>query len=150
MAGLAGCSTVPLLEPASSGPISAVAVDQGTAAALISSYRTAHGLSAVSLDPALQRVAQRQAEAMASANELSHEVDGDLPHRLARGGADRKAAVENVSAGYFSLESALAGWKRSPKHNENLLFGPMRRLGIAAASAPHTRYKTFWSLVMTN
>ena len=146
---LSSCSTLPLpTEP--SGPIGIVAVDQGTAQALISDYRRTHGLSTVEIDPALQRVAQRQAEAMASANLLSHQVAGSMPERLERAGIPRRAAIENVSAGYASLQAALGGWKRSPHHNENLLFGPMHRMGIAAASAPGTRYKTFWSLVMTN
>ena len=81
---------------------------------------------------------------------LSHEVAGALPVRLAASGADRRAAIENVSAGYASFPAALTGWERSPHHNENLLFPPVRRMGIAAAAAPGTRYKTFWSLVMTN
>jgi len=44
----------------------------------------------------------------------------------------------------------LLGWERSPRHNDNLLYRPIRRIGIAAASAPGTRYKTFWALVMTD
>lgn len=146
---LAACSSLsPPSEP--QGPVGTVGVSQGTAQALISDYRKAHGLDAVVLDPALQRAAQRQATAMARANVLSHEVAGTLPHRLDADGLDRKAAIENVSAGYSSLDSVVEGWKRSPEHNKNLLFGPMRRMGIAAASAPKTRYKTFWSLIMTN
>ncbi|MDX7952998.1 CAP domain-containing protein [Lichenihabitans sp. Uapishka_5] len=147
LAGLAGCASVPV---APSGPIGAVALDRATAEQAVSAYRRAHGLSAVELDPALTAVAQRQADAMAAANLLSHEVAGALPARLAANGADRRAAVENVSAGYPSFAAALGGWQRSPHHNDNLLFPPMRRMGIAAASAPGTRYKTFWSLVMTN
>jgi hypothetical protein len=125
-------------------------VDQGEAGALVSDYRRAHGLGAVSADADLQRVAQAQADAMASANLLSHSVAGSLPDRLSVYGASRRAAVENVSAGYADLAAALGGWRRSPPHNANLLFTPMRRIGVAAASAPGTRYKTFWALVMTN
>ena len=147
---LAGCSSLPFPGSSPGGPVGVVRVNEATAQAMISNYRAEHGLTRVELDPALQRVAQKQAEAMASANELSHEVDGSLPRRLARGGADRSAAIENVSAGYSSLDSVILGWKRSPHHNENLLFAPMRRMGIAAASAPKTRFETFWSLVMTN
>ena len=146
---LAGCSLVPTIKTPR-GPVAALAVNQADARQAISAYRRAHGLAQVELDPALERVAQRQALAMASADELSHTVAGALPARLADGGADRSAAVENVSAGYRSLDSAIAGWRRSPAHKANLLFGPMRRMGIAAASAPDTRFKTFWSLVMTN
>ena len=137
-------------EPAPKGPVSAVAVSQGAAQAIISDYRKAHGLGAVELDPLLQRAAQQQAIAMARANELSHEVDGALPKRLARNGRDPRAAVENVSAGYSSLESAIKSWKNSPEHNKNLLFAPMHRMGIAAAFAPKTRFKTFWSVIMTD
>ena len=116
----------------------------------MSEYRKAHGLSAVSRDPALQRVAQAQADAMASANQLSHTVDGSLPDRLGRVGRRRVASVENVSAGYGSLDAALGGWRSSAAHNANLLYGPMRRIGVAGAAAPGTRYKTYWALVMTN
>lgn len=147
LAGLAGCASVPV---APTGPIGVVGLDRDAAEAMISAYRREHGLGAVTLDPALNAVAQRQADAMASANVLSHEVTGSLPVRLAQAGADRRAAIENVSAGYASFSSALGGWKRSPHHNENLLFPPVRRMGIAAAAAAGTRYKTFWSLVMTN
>ena len=72
------------------------------------------GCRPVAVDPVLQRVAQRQADAMASRNVLSHDVAGALPERLAGNGADRRAAIENVSAGYGTLQSALGGWKRSP------------------------------------
>ena len=143
------CAGLPSLETAHH-PTKPLAVDEARASSVISSYRKAHGQSAVSLDPALVKVALRQAEAMASADDLSHVVDGALPQRLAAGGADRSAAVENVSAGYDSLDSAVASWRQSPAHNANLLFAPMRRMGIAAARAPSTRFKTFWALVMTN
>ncbi len=147
LASLAGCASAPVLP---TGPVGAVALDRSAAEDMISTYRHEHGLPPVALDPALNAVAQRQANAMANANVLSHDVVGALPVRLAEAGADRRAAIENVSAGYADFPAALGGWKRSPHHNENLLFPPVRRMGIAAASAPRTRYKTFWSLVMTN
>jgi uncharacterized protein YkwD len=143
----AGCSTIPVTPV---GPTAAMALDRTDAEAMISAYRRAHGLAAVEIDPRLVAVAQRQADAMASQNQLGHEVAGSLPERLAQGGVDRRAAIENVSAGYATFRSALAGWERSPRHNDNLLFAPMRRMGIAAAAAPGTRFKTFWSLVMTD
>ncbi len=145
----AGCVGLPETETRH-GPAAVLAVDQAEALRIISDYRQAQGLGHVALDPALHVVAQHQADAMASANRLSHTVAGPLPERLAAEGADRRAAVENVSAGYGSLASAIAGWRRSPAHNANLLFGPVRRMGIAAASAPSTRFKTFWALVMTD
>ena len=145
----AGCAGLPGTETPH-GPVAVLAVDQTEAQRIISAYREGQGLGGVMLDPALRRVAQHQADAMASANLLSHTVAGPLPARLAMERAERRAMVENVSAGYGSLESAIAGWRRSPAHNANLLFRPVHRMGIAAASAPATRFKTFWALVMTD
>ena len=130
--------------------MAALAVDEAEAQGIISAYRRAHRLGQVAFDPALKAVAQHQAEAMAEANQLSHTVAGALPVRLANEGIERRVMVENVSAGYGSLAGAVAGWRRSPAHDANLLFGPVRRMGIAAASAPATRFRTFWALVMTD
>ena len=146
---LSACSLSPL-ESAPAGPVSALPVSQSAAQAIISGYRKGHGLSEVTLDATLQKAAQQQAMAMAKANELSHEVDGTLPRRLARNGVDPGAAIENVSAGYASLASAIQSWKDSPEHNKNLLNTRMRRMGIAEAAAPKTRFKTFWSVIMTD
>lgn len=136
--------------PAEHHPVGVVAVDQARAAAWLNAYRREHGLTTLDRDPALQRVAQAQADAMARADQLSHTVAGTLPERLAVLDRAKRASAENVSAGYADLDAALSGWRRSPRHNDNLLDAPMRRFGIAAASAPGTRYGTFWSLVMTD
>ena len=125
-------------------------VDAEAASRAIALYRAAHGLGPVAIDPALTRVAQRQAEAMARADTLSHTLAGELLARLAAEGIRRGAEAENVSAGYPSFERALIGWEHSPGHDANLLYRPIRRIGIAAAFAPGTRFKTYWALVMTD
>lgn len=145
---LAACAGAPPAPPV--GPVAAVTVDAATAARLVSDYRRGLGLAPVTVDPALMAVARRQAEAMAAADHLSHEVAGTLSARLRAARVPEGFAVENVSAGYPSLEAALAGWRASPGHDANLRDPHVRRLGIAAASAPETRYKTFWSLDMTD
>jgi uncharacterized protein YkwD len=127
-----------------------VHVDPNEAAAVISNYRAAHGLSAVVPDPTLQKLAQAQADAMAHKDLLSHEVIGTLKARYDAVDLSRTTAVENVSAGYFSLADALRGWQESPGHNANLLKPGMRKLGIATAYAPGTRFLLYWSLDMSN
>jgi uncharacterized protein YkwD len=129
---------------------SEVRVDPTAAADAISRYRREHALSDVQPDPALQQFAQVQANAMAARDLLSHEVNGNLKRRLEAANLRQKTAVENVSAGYFSLADVMAGWRRSPGHNANLLDPPMRRMGIATAYAPGTRYKIYWALVMSD
>ena len=121
-------------------------VDQSQAQAMISDYRRAHGLGPVRADPILQRAAESQALAMASTSTLSHTVAGSLAQRLAAAGLPASAADENVSGGYFTLDAALAGWRKSPPHNRNLLDPHMRRIGIGSAYAEASRYKQYWSL----
>ena len=125
-------------------------LDVAAARDLISIYRRNNGLSAVSLDPTLLAEAQKQADAMAAANSMSHEVRGTLRARLDGSGLQHSTAVENISAGYHTLADAISGWRNSPHHNENMLNGKMRRMGIASAYAPGTKYKVFWALVMSD
>ncbi len=129
---------------------SEVRVDPAAAADMISQYRREHALGAVQTDSVLQKFAQAQADAMAAHDALSHEVVGNLAARLEAAHLGQKTAVENVSAGYFSLPDVFAGWRRSPDHNANLLDPPVRHIGIATAYAPGTRYKVYWALVMSN
>lgn len=148
--GLSGCVGSSEPPPEASVPTEIVKLDPLEAMKRISAYREAHHLSPVVLDPSLSAIAQAQADAMAKANHLSHEVAGSLDHRLNAAHHPKGYAIENVSAGYASADAAIGGWERSPPHNANLLYGPMRHMGIAAADAPGTRFKTFWALVMTD
>jgi uncharacterized protein YkwD len=125
-------------------------VDADAARDMISLYRSNHGLEALTVDPGLMAEAQAQAEAMARSDKLSHELRGALTARLDRAGFRKSRAVENVSAGYHTLAEAFSGWRQSPPHNANMLAPGMRRLGIAAAYNPNTRYKVFWTLVLAN
>jgi uncharacterized protein YkwD len=127
-----------------------VHVDPNEAAALISSYRQSHGLSAVAPDPTVQKIAEIQAHAMAQENLLSHDVIGTLKTRYDAAKLSRATAIENVSAGYFSLADALRGWQSSPPHNANLLKPGMHKIGIATAYAPGTKLLVFWALDMSN
>ncbi len=87
---------------------------------------------------------------MAAQDQLSHEVEGTLRKRLDAAKLGQRTAVENVSAGYFALADVMAGWRHSPGHNANLLDPHMRRLGVATAYAPGTRYKVYWALIMSD
>lgn len=150
---LAGCVGSDTSEPpaiAALHPSAVVRLDPDEVEARVTAYRQAHALPAVTLDPGLMLLAQAQANAMARADHLSHEIAGTLDHRLNAAHHPKGYAVENVSAGYADAGAALAGWQRSPGHNANLLDKHMHRLGIAAADAPGTRFKTYWALMMTD
>jgi len=126
------------------------AVDAQAARDMISLYRRNNGLAPVSLDPRLRQAAQAQADAMAQANSLDHNIRGELRTRLDAAGLGSASGVENVSAGYHTLAEAFSGWRQSAPHNRNLLERRAARMGIATAYAPGTKYKVFWALIMTD
>jgi uncharacterized protein YkwD len=147
---LAGCGGEPLetgpIDPRVERQVAAARLDPAAAVAAITAYRASHGLGAVRLDPALVAMAQRQADAMAAANALSHTVAGAFMARLAGAGIDTSEAGENLGGGYYSLEEAMAGWRGSPEHNANLLIPNATRVGVAIAKDPRTRYGVYWAL----
>ena len=125
-------------------------VDNDQAARLISDYRASHGLSPVSVDPQLTRIAADHAQLMASSNRVAHVLpgEGSFQQRMAAGGFVASVAAEDIGAGYKSLTAALQGWRDSPEHNANLLRAGVTRIGIAVFNAPDSKYRTYWSLVL--
>ena len=123
-------------------------LDAQAAASMISLYRQNNGVGVVAVDPELMRLAEQQAQAMASQNKLDHDVKAPLGKRLNTSGYPATLAVENVSAGYHTLAEAFSGWRDSPPHRANMLKNGVTKLGIAASYAPNTKYKVFWTLIL--
>lgn len=153
---LAACGTVPEVKDTGKPTFyenlakSGQTVDSEAAAALLNAYRGTKGLSQVTIDPALTRIAQDQANAMASADTLSHEVGGrTFVMRIKAAGYVPEIAVENVGAGYHTLAEAFSGWRDSPPHNANMLTPGVTRMGIATALNPKSKYKVYWALILT-
>lgn len=128
--------------------LASVSLNPATAAAMLTAYRQSRGLGSVRLDPALNAMAQRQANAMAGPNEMSHNVNGSFSARLAAVGLRTSEAGENVGAGYFSTAEAMRGWEESPEHNANLLLPKATRFGVALAKDASTGYGTYWAMVV--
>jgi uncharacterized protein YkwD len=103
-------------------------------------------LSRSRLDPALNAMAQRQANAMVAANELSHDVDGGFTGRVLAAGIDTPSAAENLGGGYMSIAEAFEGWRSSPAHNANLLMPRATRFGIAIAKDARTSLRVYWAM----
>jgi uncharacterized protein YkwD len=123
-------------------------LDAATAASMISGYRRNNGLTEVTVEPALMKLAEAQARAMAARDKLDHDVIHGFAERIKGSGYDAKVAVENIGAGYHTLAEAFSGWRDSPPHRANMLRKGVTRLGIAAVYAPQSKYKVFWSLIL--
>jgi hypothetical protein len=130
---------------AAAGP--AVAGDlSATAQAAISGYRAEHGLPPVAPDAKLMRLAAEQANAMARAGVLDHDVARPFQVRIVSYGPE--VAVENIAAGTKTFASTLDIWQHSAGHDANLRKAGVTRFGIASAEAPDSKYKVFWALIM--
>ena len=123
-------------------------LDPAAAASMISGYRGNNGLSAVTLDPELMRLAQSQAEVMAKRDKLDHSAGKPFVRRLKDAGYEAEIAAENISAGYHTLAEAFSGWRDSPPHRENMLLKGATRIGIAAVYTPRSKYKVYWALIL--
>ena len=153
LALLCACSSdreLPTGEPSfyRSMAASGAQVDGATAASMISGYRTNNGLTPVTVDPALMKMAQAQAQAMASRDKLDHDVLNTFRDRLKQGYHARTAA-ENVGAGYHTLAEAFSGWRDSPPHRANMLLSGATRMGIATAYSTKSKFKVFWALILS-
>jgi uncharacterized protein YkwD len=152
---LGGCSLSGVDEPvgsvvreqSSAGP---AVLDPAAAVAMVSAYRRSHGLSAVTINTKLTAIAAIHARRMVDMNRMDHVLpgEGSFMGRMTAGGYDAAVAAENIGAGYRNLSDAIAGWKRSPHHNENLLLAGVTEIGIATAYGADTRFKNYWSLVL--
>ena len=127
-----------------------VRLDPREALKLINRYRASKGLSKVSLDVTLTKVAKTHSSDLAKHDRISHYgSDGSNPwDRVERSGYRPQLAAENVGTGQLSIREVMQGWKDSPGHNKNLLLPDAKHIGIALVYNPKTEYKTFWTLVL--
>jgi uncharacterized protein YkwD len=119
-------------------------VDAGEARAMISAYRLNAGLTPLVLDPALVAAAEREAAAMAGSDKPA-QADA-VKARLARDG--EPGAEVNLSAGYRRLAEAFSGWRDSPQHDRVMKDAKAKRMGIATAYAPGSKYQVYWALIV--
>jgi uncharacterized protein YkwD len=112
---------------------------------LISGYRLAHGEGKVKTDPALHRIAEEQARAMAARDVLEHDALRPFSARVTQLGAVKSA--ENIAYGYDTFPKTLNQWIESSGHRYNLLMHGASRVGIASARSAKTG-RTYWAMVI--
>jgi len=150
LAGCAGDNFAPKEQPSFYRSMAqpGAQLDAAAAASMISGYRANNGLSVVALDPALMKLAEEQARAMAARDKLDHDARRPFVARLKASGYDAKTAAENIGAGYHTLAEAFSGWRDSPPHKANMLLKNGSRMGIAAVYTPTSKYKVYWAFII--
>jgi uncharacterized protein YkwD len=105
--------------------------------------REALKLAPLRKNEALMRAAQLQAQQMAAANRMAHEVPGasyaSLESRLDAVGYSAHAFGENVAEGYTSPAAVVAGWMTSPAHRANIVSARFTEMGAGVATAKNGR-----------
>lgn len=116
--------------------------------AAVNSERAAHSLSALAVDPRLERAARERAAVIAGSGVLSHvEPDGTrLEDRLARAGYAYRVAAENLSEGTKTPEQTVALWLQSPLHRDNILIPDIADAGVGHARSAAGR--DYWVLIV--
>src|SRR3954464_15841188 len=123
----------------------ALAQTSADPAALISDFRVQHQEGRVKFDATLKRIAQDQANAMASKGVMDHDVLGAFSSRVAPANAGR--AAENIAYGYDSFPKTLDQWINSSGHRKNLLMHEGERVGVASARSS-ANGRTYWAMVI--
>lgn len=100
--------------------------------------------------PELGAAARAHARDMAANDFLDHAgSDGRrVDQRATDAGYEWRAIGENVGAGARDVAQAIEHWLGSPDHCRNLLNGDYSEFGAACASAPDSRYGTYWALIL--
>jgi uncharacterized protein YkwD len=111
----------------------------------ISNYRLKHGERRVAVDPALNRIANEQAVAMASRDVLDHAALRPLSSRV--GTYVYEEIAENIAYGHDDFPQTLGQWIESPGHQRNLLLHDATKIGVASAKSAKTG-RTYWAMVI--
>ncbi len=130
----------------------AAQLDADEARGIINDYRQSRGLAPLALDPLLMTEANSHSRDMAFQDKVGQDVStrGDFDERLENAGIQRNNTAENVGAGYHTIAQAFSGWRGSPNHDKTLLLEDGRFMGIAASYNALSKYKVFWTLIVTS
>jgi uncharacterized protein YkwD len=114
-----------------------------TVCLLTNRERTRASLTPLRRNADLARAAQLQAEQMAAAGKLAHEVPGSryptLASRMKLVGYAYRSVGENVAEGYTSGAALMAGWMTSAPHRANLLSARYTETGVGMARSKSGR-----------
>tara|TARA_Y100001936_G_scaffold251935_1_gene309726 strand:- start:5242 stop:5745 length:504 start_codon:yes stop_codon:yes gene_type:complete len=141
--------------PAAIEPVSADDhVSVGPVLATINKFRSANGLSTLTIDKRLMQAADRHARSMAKDDFFSHVgANGSrIGQRVSDAGYPWRLVAENIAAGMADGIEAVGVWIDSPGHRKNMLTDGHKHAGIGYARISpdpgKVVYKQYWVLVL--
>lgn len=117
---------------------------------LVNEHRAEHGLSALTLDSDLNKVAKIRAQ------EITEKFDHARPNgtffydMMDEMGIDYRSVGENIAAGYLTAEEVVDAWMNSEGHRANILSANFKQIGIAATYKEDSEYEIYWVQIFGN
>lgn len=117
--------------------------------ALHNAQRRSLGRDALVLDSRLTTAALQHAGAMASANNLSHSLQGrSVGDRIVAQGYRYRTAGENIARGQRTVAQVMHGWMNSPGHRANIVKQEYTHVGFGMAT--NSRTGPYWCAVFAS
>lgn len=156
---IAACSTSPVSQHQNSHDVQASAPgdaqcfspdasEQTAGVQITNAARARSGLSPVQADARLARAAAAHACDMAQRGRMTHagsSTAGPGP-RVKKLGYAPRVTAENIAAGPYNAQQALAAWNGSPGHLQNILIPQLRDFGVGRAIGSDGR-TVYWAAV---
>lgn len=105
-------------------------------AELVNNIRVQYGLSALTFDWELSRVARYKSQDMHDRHYFSHTSPtyGSPFDMMKNFGLTYRSAGENIAMGYRTPEAVVEGWMNSSGHRANILNSSFKRIGVGYVS----------------
>ena len=99
---------------------------------LVNAERAKHGLSPLTMDWQLSRVARYKSQDMRDNGYFAHNspVYGSPFQMLKSFGIAYRTAGENIAKGYKTPAAVVSGWLASPGHRANILNASFTKIGV--------------------
>lgn len=106
---------------------------------LVNEIRVQNGLSALTYDWELSRVARYKSQDMKDNNYFSHTspIYGSPFQMMKSFGIAYRSAGENIARGYATPQSVVDGWMNSSGHRANILNASFTRIGVGYIAGGH-------------
>lgn len=113
-----------------------VSAEEREVVRLVNEIRRSNGLSELTLNEELSRVARIKSEDMAKNNYFSHNSPtyGSPFDMMKRFGISYRAAGENIAKGQRSAQAVVDAWMNSEGHRANILNPSFTRIGVGFTS----------------
>lgn len=118
---------------------SSVVVYEKEVVRLVNQERAKNGLSSLTYDWELSRVARYKSQDMKDNNYFSHTSPtyGSPFQMMKNFGITYKTAGENIARGYKTPESVVNGWMNSSGHRANILNSSFTKIGVGYVKDGH-------------